>query len=124
MGRTALVFVSGRILALDAGRRVVTLEEVGPWMGGQAGRVTWRIQLTSATRVEFVSRARVTAGGWEGGFKHAPLGAAHLRVGDYVTVTTESRHGYCLAVAVTAMRPETAASAAAGQQAGLSRPGR
>ncbi len=125
MGRIALAFVSGKILALDGGHRVITLEEVGPGTGRPAGLVTRRIELTSATRIELVSRARAAAaGGWAGGFKQAPQTATHLRVGDYVTVTIESRPGHGRAVSVTVMRPETAVPAAAGQQAGLFGQGR
>jgi hypothetical protein len=97
---------SGLITALDAGRRTLTLDEIGPWHPGTRG-VQEVVALTPGTRCVRVSRATGRAqDGWPRGFDQWPLAPTALREGDYATVAVTQSGGHPVALSITVLRPD------------------
>lgn len=97
---------TGIVVAVQADRRGITLEEIGPWTGPTRGQVRRSVALTPETTVVVVTRAeRVPAGGWPGGFGETPAAPSHVKPGDYVTVTARSRDGQLIARSLEVLRP-------------------
>jgi hypothetical protein len=97
---------TGIVVAVEADHGAITLEELGPSTGSQPALHRRSIALTPETTVLVVTRAeQPAAGGWPGGFGESPLARSDIKTGDYVTVTTESRHGKLVARSVEVLRP-------------------
>ena len=81
---------SGRIVAVDPAKHVVTLEEMGPWTPRHSALVKWSIMLEPSTKIKLDTRAEQTgAGGWLGGFSESSLTTSELKPGDFVTVVVQ-----------------------------------
>jgi hypothetical protein len=99
---------SGLIVAVDAARGTLTLDETGPWHSGTRD-VRRGVTLTPGTRLVLASRVTGRAqNGWSGGFDERPLAPEDLHVGDYATVTLTKRDGHLVALSITVVRPEGA----------------
>lgn len=94
---------SGTIVRADA--KMITLEEIGPWSSKKPGLVRRTIELTPATKIEQVARAKQAAPGqWPGGFAETRMTASDLRPGEYATVVTGMEHGRLVAREITLVR--------------------
>lgn len=97
---------SGSIVALGAGGREITLEEVGAWTP-RIRPSARTIEIRPDTRIVEAARAGEPAPGqWPGGLRETPLAAADLRAGEYVTVITARRDGRLVALSVTVVAPK------------------
>ena len=100
---------SGRIVAVQAAGRSITLEEIGPWDGLQARVTELSVVVTPATKIKGVTRAnKRDPSGWRGGFMEFPMAIPELRPGDFVTVSVR-KHGLSVAAdSIEVLRPSTA----------------
>jgi len=98
---------SGRIKEVNPSSQAITLQELGPGMAFEKGRVVdRRIVLTPDTQVKLATRAGDNeATEWPGGFMESPLAAGDLRVGDYATAETEAKNGRLIAISIVVIRP-------------------
>jgi hypothetical protein len=97
---------TGTVVAVEADRQRIAIEEMGPWVGPKQGVVKHWIALAPQTKVAAISRSdKATKDGWSGDFAAAPLTAAAIKPGDFVTVTTETREGRLVALSVEVLRP-------------------
>lgn len=84
----------------------LTVQEMGPWSPKRQITLTRTFDLTPATKVELVTRAKTVAGGaWAGGFAKSPLPVSDLKPGDYVTVTASKEGKKLIAESVQVIRP-------------------
>jgi hypothetical protein len=103
---------TGTVAAVEPDRQRIAVEEMGPWAGPKQGIVKRWIALVPETKVAAISRSdRPTKDGWRGDFAAAPLTAAAIKPGDFVTVTTETRDGRLVARSVEVLRPSPEAAA-------------
>jgi hypothetical protein len=99
---------SGRILEVAPDGSAILLEEQVSWSGPGTGIVTRSIRLTPRTSIHLVERTdrwngdRSSLPGWD----VEMIGAASLRPGDFVTVTTDDDQ-HAVAVALQVVRPAT-----------------
>ncbi|PYM04591.1 MAG: hypothetical protein DMD82_13985 [Candidatus Rokuibacteriota bacterium] len=98
---------SGRIKEVTPSHQSITLQELGPGMELEKGRVVdRRIVLTPDTQINLATRAGENeTTEWPGGFKESPLPAGDLRVGDYATAETEAKNGRLIAISIVVIRP-------------------
>lgn len=96
---------SGAVVAADETH--ITIEEMGPWHGPatQPSRRTFRWNDT--TRIALAERSSEGDGGWRWGFSDKPAQPSDLRIGDFVTVTTEPQGTRVVAVEVLVVWPGT-----------------
>jgi hypothetical protein len=93
----------GTVVAVD--EQALTIEEMGPWTGTSTRPTRTSITMTSETRIALVERSHGTsAQDQQGSFRASPLARSALRVGDYVTVTTQSAEGRHVATSITVVR--------------------
>ena len=97
---------SGRIVAIDAATRTLTLEELGPAPGEAPVAMTRAVEVSPDTRVELFIRAEGPGEtDWPGGFAAKPLTTSELRPGDFATVTVVTDGARLRAQTVAVVRP-------------------
>ena len=106
---------SGTVTTVGAHGDAITIDELGPSRSAEPASTRLTIALTPDTKVELAARngnhGPVDPADWPGGYRETPAAAADIRPGDFVTVTTEERHGRLVATNVSVVRPEAEASA-------------
>lgn len=96
---------TGVIVAVDDTQ--IAIDEMGPWYGPSTQPTRRVFQRTAATRMTVAERTQEGTDGWPWAFSDQSAPASELRVGDFVTVTTESRGARSVAVQILAVRPGT-----------------
>ena len=97
---------SGRLMKISPDAKTITLEEIGPWMGPDTGRVERTFTLTPDTSVMLLRRTQgADAKGWAGGFETSPLVLTELKPGDFATGTTERADDRVTALSIRVVRP-------------------
>jgi hypothetical protein len=97
---------SGRLTKISSDAKTITVEEIGPWMGPDTGRVERTFTLTPSTSVSLLRRAEgADAKGWAGGFETSPLVLTELKPGDFATVTTKRADDRVTALSIRVVRP-------------------
>lgn len=93
---------SGTVAAVDPQRRVLVVEEVGPWRIERGGTVLTRrtIALTPETKYNLFMRVDVP-GAYTGDFIEVQLDRDDVSTGDFVTVQCVNRDGRLVANTVT-----------------------
>jgi len=96
---------SGVVVEADETR--ITIEEMGPWHGPGTQPDRRTFLWSDSTRIILAQRAWDGEDGWRWGFRDQPAEASDLRIGDFVTVTTEPRGSRAVAVEVLVVSPGT-----------------
>jgi hypothetical protein len=97
---------SGRLMKISLDAKTITVEEIGPWMGPDTGRVERTFTLTPSTSVTLLRRAQgADAKGWAGGFESEPLALTELKPGDFATVTAKRADDRLTALSIGVVRP-------------------
>jgi hypothetical protein len=103
---------SGVVKAVDMAAGSITIEEMGPWTGPNAGLETRTVRLTPGTHVVVLSRTPASdtttpKGDWPGGFKESSLDVRDIRPGDFVTIVADGDGRDLSASAVSIVRTDT-----------------
>lgn len=96
---------TGVVTAVDDTQ--IAIDEMGPWYGPSTQPTRRVFQRTATTRLTVAERTQEGTDGWPWAFSDQSAPASDLRVGDFVTVTTESRGARSVAVQVLTVRPGT-----------------
>ena len=80
---------SGAVVAADENQ--ITIEEMGPWHGPSTQPIRRTFRWNGSTRVVLAERTLEGVDGWRWAFSDQSARPSDLRVGDFVTVTTEPR---------------------------------
>jgi hypothetical protein len=93
---------SGTVAAIDAERRVLVVDEVGPWevKGGATVPTKRTITLTPATRYNLFMRVNAP-GAFAGDFIEVNLEVEHVAPGNFVTAECVRQGDRLVAIAVT-----------------------
>jgi hypothetical protein len=98
---------SGTLVAVDAAKHVLTLEEMGPWTGRGTVPMTRSIRIEPSTNVELITRRSESAPGARD-YQAAAMPLSELRAGDFVTVTAAQSGNDLTAESVEVVRPDGA----------------
>ena len=96
---------SGAVVSADKGQ--ITIEEMGPWDGPSTQPIRRTFQWNDGTRIVLAERTWDGEGGWRWSFNDQSAQPSALRIGDFVTVTTEPRGARAVAVEVLVVWPGT-----------------
>ena len=96
---------SGVVVAADPGKGSITIDEMGPWYGPATAPTRRTFQIVSGTRFALAERTSEGNLGWPWAYTERWLEPSDLRVGDFVTISTEPQGARALAVQVQAVRP-------------------
>lgn len=97
----------GTVVAVDAARQTITLEEAGPSRGPEIRLGKYTARIDPGARVELVERADRGSDGWPGGFVERELRAADVRPGDYASLSVEDRGGKPVVTRIQVIRPKS-----------------
>jgi len=102
---SATVKHSGAVVSADETQ--ITIEEMGPWHGPSTQPIRRTFRLSGGTRIVLAERTWDGEDGWRWAFSDQPAQPSDLRIGDFVTVTTEPRGAGVVAVEVLVVWPGT-----------------
>jgi hypothetical protein len=98
---------SGTLVAVDAAKHILTLEEMGPWTGPGTVPVKRSIRIEPSTNVELITRRSEPAPG-ASDYQASAMPLSDLRAGDFVTVRAEKSGTHLTSESVEVVRPDGA----------------
>ena len=96
---------SGAVVAADNSQ--ITIEEMGPWHGPSTQPIRRTFRWNGSTRIMLAERTWDGEDGWRWAFNDQSAQPSNLRIGDFVTVTSEPRSARAVAVEVLVVWPGT-----------------